>query len=340
MSGTNFNIGSNQDESRRNAMSIFQSCSALIVDIVSFLIVLVVSLVFVTNQFDLKPYERGFFCDDQSIMYPYKDDTVSTTQAALLAIFIFPIVVLIVEPLYVFSRLRNENTSVKEIIKTALKSVYSLILFYILGLALTQSIVAMVKLSAGRLRPNFFAWCIPEYNATGCDVGGGYITDFVCTNKDTDAVDDAKQSFPSGHSSSVVYAFTYVAIFMDIRLRQQLKWRLYFRMVAPTVQTLLVIAALYICLTRIQDNKHHPTDVIGGAVVGLVLCLITIFVWSRDAMLEISATISEELPVRPESFRIRPGNTNGSQNPILQSTYSINTSGEESAVFNVPSSPM
>ncbi|OWF43879.1 phospholipid phosphatase 1-like [Mizuhopecten yessoensis] len=342
MSAATLHNVSNYDKKGRNSLSIFRSWSTLVVDVISFSLVFIVSLLFVFNTFNLKPFERGFFCDDQSIMYPYKDDTVSNTQAAAIAVLVFPIVAFFVEPLYVFTCMRNNNHSNWTITKIALKSFYSLVLLYLLGGALMQSIVAMVKLSAGRLRPNFFAWCIPDYNVTNCDVrGGGHINDFVCTNTDTDAVDDAKQSFPSGHASSAVYAFTYIAIYLDIRLRQQLKWRLYFRMIAPTLQSLLVIAALYVCLSRIQDNKHHPTDVLGGAVVGLVLCLITIFVWSREAMLDITGEISEEVPaIHAESFRTSPNNVNGSQNPIMQSRYSIDNAGQDNVTFDVPSSPL
>ncbi|XP_069107824.1 phospholipid phosphatase 1-like [Argopecten irradians] len=338
MTGVNLNMETNSNQNGREVLSIWQSCSALVVEVIAFIIVLIVSILLVINAFNIKPYDRGFFCDDQSLMFPYKEDTISSAQAAAIALFVFPIVAIVVEILYILSELHSEYT-MKEIIYAVLRSLYSLVLFYILGLAITQSVVSMMKLSAGRLRPNFFAWCNPEYNATGCDVGGGYITDFVCTNSNMDDVIDSKQSFPSGHSSSAVYAFTYVAIFLEIRLRYQLKWRLYLRMIGPVIQTLLIIAALYICLSRIQDNKHHPTDVLGGAVVGLVFCLITIFSWSRDEIFKPRPTASKSLPVVQNSFRKHPSHISSSQNPIMQSTYSIANSSQE-VTIEVPSSPL
>ena len=29
------------------------------------------------------PFQRGLFCDDENIMYPYRDDTISTLTIAL-----------------------------------------------------------------------------------------------------------------------------------------------------------------------------------------------------------------------------------------------------------------
>ncbi|XP_060063027.1 phospholipid phosphatase 2-like [Ylistrum balloti] len=334
MPNTNINLGRNSEG--RTESSIFKNPLALTVDVVSFFIVFIVSLLLVSNTICMKPFERGFFCDDQSLKYPYKDDTISSSLAAVIAIVIFPFVTFFVEPLYAFTRMRYGNISCKDVMKVALKSLYSLILLYMLGIALTQSVVSVMKLWAGRLRPNFFAWCIPEYNATECDVGGGYITDFVCLNNDTKEVDDVKQSFPSGHSSSAVYAFTFVAIYLDIRFRQQLQWRLYMRIIGPSVQTFLVGAGIYICLTRVQDNKHHPTDVIGGAVIGLAICLIMIFGWSRDVFLDMGVRTSEEQPLPMQSYSLQQGNNNGLQNPIMQSNFSVHNAGHDNEVFSVP----
>ena len=38
------------------------------------------------NALGLKPFRRGFFCDDQSISYPYYSDTVSDELATLICI--------------------------------------------------------------------------------------------------------------------------------------------------------------------------------------------------------------------------------------------------------------
>ena len=34
-----------------------------------------------------QPYERGFHCDDESLRYPYKDSTISSTVLYVVGIF-------------------------------------------------------------------------------------------------------------------------------------------------------------------------------------------------------------------------------------------------------------
>ena len=42
----------------------------------------------------------------------------------------------------------------------------------------------------------------------------------------------------------------------------------------PFLQFLLFAGAFYISLSRITDNRHHPTDVIAGILVGLFFAAI------------------------------------------------------------------
>jgi len=35
-----------------------------------------------------QPYERGFYCDDESLRYPFKDSTISSTVLYVVGIFI------------------------------------------------------------------------------------------------------------------------------------------------------------------------------------------------------------------------------------------------------------
>ena len=42
------------------------------------------------------------------------------------------------------------------------------------------------------------------------------------------------------------------------------------------VQIMLVCYAWFCALTRVSDYKHHPTDVLAGAVLGTILALTVI----------------------------------------------------------------
>ena len=41
---------------------------------------------------------------------------------------------------------------------------------------------------------------------------------------------------------------------------------------------MLFLYAWYCALTRVSDYKHHPSDVLGGGVLGVVIALATAYV--------------------------------------------------------------
>ena len=42
---------------------------------------------------DIQPFNRGFFCDDQSLMHPYKDDTITTTMLIFVGLAVVVVIV-------------------------------------------------------------------------------------------------------------------------------------------------------------------------------------------------------------------------------------------------------
>ena len=124
-----------------------------------------------------------------------------------------------------------------------------------------------------------------------------YVVNFTCnTNGDEDyekEISDAQKSFFSGHSSFSFYCATFLVIFLHSRLAEKYKpekhgrqiqkanyWaRLTFRglrILRPYIQFGIFLLAFFISLTRITDYKHHPTDVITGALIGVIYALILI----------------------------------------------------------------
>jgi len=47
-----------------------------------------VFLPFFVLELGITPYQRGFFCNDNSIHYPYKDDTVTTLVITLVGLLV------------------------------------------------------------------------------------------------------------------------------------------------------------------------------------------------------------------------------------------------------------
>jgi len=131
---------------------------------------------------------------------------------------------------------------------------------YFLGLfestIFTVMITNVFKLIIGRPRPNFAAVCI-EY-VTG--------TTNVCTGN-ARAVNDARKSFPSGHSSLSFAVAIYLMLYLATKLRLDLpgsvakSWRILVVLAPP-------IGAGLIAASRTIDYHHHYADIIVGAVLG------------------------------------------------------------------------
>ena len=47
-------------------------------------------------------------------------------------------------------------------------------------------------------------------------------------------------------------------------------------LIGPLVQVAMTLMAWYTCLSRVMNNKHHPSDVIAGAIIGAVTALTVV----------------------------------------------------------------
>ena len=120
-----------------------------------------------------------------------------------------------------------------------------------------------------------------------------YVTNYTCTTADPSGklLREASKSFFSGHSSFSFYCATFLIAFLHARLSGRLtqentdaeahkaqRWlRISFRglrVIRPFLQFGTFALAFFICLTRVSDYKHHPTDVIAGALIGIIYALI------------------------------------------------------------------
>lgn len=158
------------------------------------------------------PFKRGFFCNDESIRYPLKEDTISyqllggvmipftlivvsqeyssTTKASYFAfgqhVWLFFPQIVCGECLSVYlSRVRNQSLGTKYI-----SCLYKAVGSYVFGAAASQSLTDIAKYSIGRLRPNFLAVCNPVWDRINCKAGG-YIVNFTCSG-DEFLVDEAR----------------------------------------------------------------------------------------------------------------------------------------------------
>ncbi|XP_062590127.1 phospholipid phosphatase 2-like [Saccostrea cucullata] len=236
------------------------------------------------------PYHRGFYCNDDSIRYPFKSSTI--TSAALYSIgFVINIVLIL---LFEFIRYQfgsiygatnggpaTESTtsytdstvqtgrSTRRKIFQYFYNVYRVLLPFVFGAVVEHLTTDIGKYSIGRLRPHFWSVCQPDPAKYNCVTG--YITEDVCTG-DPSRIREARLSFPSGHASFSTYTMMFAMLYVQARLR----WRI-ISLLRPLIQLILFYLAFYTCLSRVSDYKHHWSDVLGGAIIGVVTAILVVF---------------------------------------------------------------
>lgn len=121
----------------------------------------------------------------------------------------------------------------------------------------TLLITEVLKYSVGRLRPDF----LDRYQTLGC-----------ADDPDSGPCITGQLSFVSGHSSIAFAGATWASLVLG----GELVWGPALRGEADAgtmtlgivSQVALLGLASYIASTRISDNRHHVTDVVGGALIG------------------------------------------------------------------------
>jgi len=228
----------------------------------------IVLLIFVTV---VTPTRRGFYCEDESIRYPFKGSTVPNYILYIYG-FIIPFVVILTTEYFVNRRSRHSAHFLFRPVPKWFLCMYRSIINFIFGVVASQLVTDIGKYSIGRLRPNFIDVCKPDIDFSNCArYNHTYIEAYTC-------VDDAKAalsrvSFPSGHSSFSAYTMLYCAIFI------QVKWTIgrsgVLRLVKHFVQLLCILLAYFTALSRVMDNKHHWSDVSVGSLIGVIGASLT-----------------------------------------------------------------
>ncbi|XP_074667824.1 phospholipid phosphatase 1 [Strix aluco] len=211
------------------------------------------------------PFQRGVFCSDESIRYPYKEDTISYKLLAGIIIPFSIIVIILGETLSVFYNNLHSNSFVRN---NYIATIYKAIGTFIFGAAASQSLTDIAKYSIGRLRPHFLAVCQPDWTRINCSLG--YIENFSCQG-DKAKINEGRLSFYSGHSSFSMYCMLFLALYLQARMKGD--WA---RLVRPTLQFGLIAASIYVGLSRVSDYKHHWSDVLTGLIQGAVVAVLIV----------------------------------------------------------------
>jgi len=263
------------------------------------------------------PNRRGFFENDQNLAYPYHGSTVPSHYLHVVGVIIPFFLILL-------HHFLNGQKGVSPRWKKnfAILALPTLI-GYLFGAGATQVITDVGKYSVGRLRPHFFDVCKPVYDKTA-DTNGpdfpNYITNYTCTgNPDLfpdpedleNRMREVSLSFPSGHSSFVWQAATFTILYLQAKFNK-IPWARK-SLLVPFFQVFVLAAAFFTAISRIMDNKHHPTDVIAGSLIGIICQILNVFgvtsIFSEDSV-PVSEKTSEE------SFALRQGTGNENQRTV------------------------
>jgi len=156
------------------------------------------------------------------------------------------------------------------------------------------------KITVTSLRPYFLAVCKPNITAKDCLNEFGtqkFVENYVCKEKDEHILKEAVKSFFSGHAAFSFYGATFIILYLQSRLpaltvfrkSENIKKKKHkdkatilvnvLTILRPYLQYGFLFLALFISLTRIQDKRHHATDVVVGIIIGFADgILIMIFV--------------------------------------------------------------
>ncbi|XP_067105985.1 phospholipid phosphatase 1 isoform X1 [Osmerus mordax] len=255
------------------------------------------------NLAKIRPYQRGFFCHDDTISYPFHHSTITSTVLYTVG-FTLPISSMIAgECLSVHLKRIQSKSSFSN---SYMACLYKAIGTFLFGAAMSQSLTDIAKYSIGRLRPHFLDVCKPDWNLKNC-TAGVYIEDFTCTG-DQRLSNEGRLSFYSGHSSFSMYCMLFLALYLQARL--QADWA---RLLRPTIQFFLIAASVYTGLSRVSDYKHHWSDVLTGLVQGALMAILVVFCVSDFFRKRVEP--QKELEIPHATLQETPTNGNHFESP-------------------------
>ncbi|XP_017042243.1 putative phosphatidate phosphatase [Drosophila ficusphila] len=286
--------------------------------LVELVVVVVLIIPICVYEFAVDPVRRGFFCDDESISYPFRDNTITPVALGLIVGLLPALVLVVVE--YVGHLRAGEISATVDLLGWRVSTWYVELgrqcSYFLFGMLLTFDATEVGKYTIGRLRPHFLAVCQPQLtDGSLCSDAANlhrYVEDYECAGEGftLEDVRQARLSFPSGHSSLAFYAMVYVALY----LQRKLTWR-GSRLSRHFLQFALVMVAWYTALSRVMDHWHHWSDVLSGSLLGvagalITACFIARMFEDRDGILKgglrrenTAATLQEEVcPSTPPPY--------------------------------------
>lgn len=232
----------------------------------------VIAATTMTNDY----YDRPFSVYDATISFPVQANIISYWVA-----IVVPMAAALLS-IWAFELWHGHRAGVKAAVALALHFTLDFYSSFTVTLAVTQAL----KVSVGRLRPNFLAACQPGLPPLGnvtIAFGLPASANPPCTAPPSPALIDEHYSWPSGHTSTAfvqaVYGSIYCAWAFSWRTPGTAAARLAGAGARLRHDCAALAGILWICLqlsfawgvgaSRVRDFHHHASDVATGALLGL-----------------------------------------------------------------------
>ncbi|CAO3656669.1 unnamed protein product [Mucor hiemalis] len=203
----------------------------------------------------ITPFHRMFSLEDKTIMFPYSEKESVPVWLLLIICFVAPVIII-------------ACISMSGIgYKRSIHDFHSGVLGLCLGLAMTIMLTDVIKVTAGRPRPDMLSRCQPPADAV--DPRFGLTSVSICTTDiNSHMMIDGFKSFPSGHSSFSFAGLMFLAFYIAGKMKMfDEKGHTY----KGFIFAFPIIGALLVAISRTEDYRHHWQDVTIGALLG-TLC--------------------------------------------------------------------
>jgi len=255
----------------------------ILFDASAFLIVLAAWLIL---KFLVKPVRRAFLCSDLNLYHPKPPKNVFPTWLLAVCAVVIPFFLIFVSELVRWFYIRRQNQpklvyslrfgSRKFRVPEFLGNLYIVLGSYGFAHVINSFLTNIGKVTMGRLRPHFIPSCFNVFAYQGfCTNPNEWIWNYTCIGEDSSSIKvkdgayDIRQSFPSGHASTAFCGLIFLALYIHK------VWNYRNLGLFPYIfQAGCFALAAYIGITRITDNRHHPTDVLAGSILGTFIAIV------------------------------------------------------------------
>jgi len=143
------------------------------------------------------------------------------------------------------------------------------------SMELTDLFVVFGKVHVGWLRPDFYQRCIGDVSEDAVEPNLENFDKVILTNEECSAdaqnadITQGRLSFPSGHTGEAISGCFFLILYL-LYVSNRFKG-------SAIKQLLFLLATVplyygsYVGVSRIFDFRHHPVDVAGGALLGIVV---------------------------------------------------------------------